>query len=260
MKKKLPEKGKGSQQSKRGRSNVQQNRARSHHAYLQQPSPPSSTSVPNTTSTAPTFMSPKGKGKGKGAPKGQRLDSSHGKGIFFQKGASLYKGKGSSIGKSYKGSPKGNRTSTTNTGLICDFRHMHGHISQNCRKRQALHNSASYQQARSQFDTRQQLFIDQLENSLFAPNVCSWCLQGACTQATCYPPEEPDFYAEVTHFFPESLLLFVQNAKLCLPVDNSVPVMPQHFAFDGTDWGQHTEHEELAEKNTDISTRKDSIN
>jgi hypothetical protein len=83
MKKRLPEKGKGSQQSKRGRSNVQQNRARSHHAYLQQPSPPSSTSVPNTTSTAPTFMSPKGKDKGKGAPKGQRLDSSHGKGNFF---------------------------------------------------------------------------------------------------------------------------------------------------------------------------------
>jgi hypothetical protein len=77
--------------------------------------------------------------------------------------------------------------------------------------------------------------------------MCSWCLQGACTQATCYPPEEPEFYAEVTHFFQESLLPFVQNAKLCLPVDNSVPLMPQHFAFDGTDWGQYTEHEELAE-------------
>ncbi len=23
--------------------------------------------------------------------------------------------------------------------------------------------------------------------------------------------------------------------------------MPQHFAFDGTDWGHYTEHEELAE-------------
>ena len=250
MKKRLPEKGKGSQQSKRGRSHLQQSRAKSHHAYLQQPSLPSSTSVPNTTSTAPTFMSSKGKGKGKGAPKGQRLDSSHGKGKFFQKGASFYKGKGSSKGKPHKGSPKGNRTSsvsTANTGLKCDFCHMHGHISQNCRKRQALHNSTSYQQARSQLDTRQQLLIDQLENSLFAPNVCSWCLQGACTQATCYPPEEPDFYAEVTHFFQESLLPFVQNAKLCLPVDNSVPLMPQHFAFDGTDWGQYTEHEELAE-------------
>jgi hypothetical protein len=53
-------------------------------------------------------MSPKGKGKGKGAPKGQRLDSSHGKGNFFQKGASFYKGKGSSKGKPHKGSPNGN--------------------------------------------------------------------------------------------------------------------------------------------------------
>jgi hypothetical protein len=158
--------------------------------------------------------------------------------------------KGSSKGKFSKGSPKGNRipsVSTANTGLVCDFCHMHGHLSQNCRKRQALHNSASYQQARSQFDTRQQLLIDQLENSLFAPNVCSWCLQGACTHATCYPPEDPDFYAEVTHFFQESLLPFVQNAKLCLPVDNSVPLMPQHFAFEGTDWGHHTEYKELAE-------------
>jgi hypothetical protein len=107
---------------------------------------------------------PKGKGKGKGAPT-VKVNTSQGKGNFFQKGASHYKGKGSSKGKSYKGSPKGNRTpsgSTTTTGLVCDFCHMHDHISQNCRKRQALHNSVSYQQARSQFDTRQQLLIDQL--------------------------------------------------------------------------------------------------
>jgi hypothetical protein len=104
------EKGKGSLPSKRGRSNMQQNRVRSHQAYLQQPIPPSGTSVPTTTSTAPTFMSPKVKGKGKGTPKGQRIDSSHGNGNFFQKGASHYKGKGSSKGKSYKGLPKGNRT------------------------------------------------------------------------------------------------------------------------------------------------------
>jgi hypothetical protein len=99
MKKRLPEKGKGSQPSKRGRSNMQQNRVRSHQAYLQQPMPLSSTSVPTTTSTAPTFMFPKGKGKGKGAPKGQRIDSSHGKGKCFQKGASHYKGKGYSKSK-----------------------------------------------------------------------------------------------------------------------------------------------------------------
>ncbi len=85
MKKRLPEKGKGSQPSKRGRSNMQQNRVRSHQAYLQQPMPPSGTSVPTTTSTVPTLMSPKGKGGGKGAPKGKRIDSSQGKGNFFSK-------------------------------------------------------------------------------------------------------------------------------------------------------------------------------
>jgi hypothetical protein len=129
---------------------------------------------------------------------------------------------------------------------VCDFCHIicmviYHRIVVNVR------HCTTLQQARSQFDTRQQLLIDQLENTLFAPNVCSWCLQGACTHATCYPPEDPDFYAEVTHFFQESLLPFVQNAKLCLPVDNSVPLMPQHFAFEGTDWGHHTAYEELAE-------------
>jgi hypothetical protein len=109
MKKRLPDKGKGSQPSKRGRSNMQQNRVRYHQAYLQQPIP-SGASVPTTTSTASTFVSAKGKGKGKSALKGQRVDTSKGKGNFFQKGASHSKGKGSSKGKSYKGSPKGNRT------------------------------------------------------------------------------------------------------------------------------------------------------
>ena len=32
-----------------------------------------------------------------------------------------------------------------------------------------------------------------------------------------------------------------------MPVDNAVPLMPQHFAFMGTDWGHHAEYEELAE-------------
>jgi hypothetical protein len=106
MKKRLPEKGKGSQPSKLGRSNMQQNRVRSHQAYLQQPLLPSGgISVPTATSAAETFMSPKGKGKGKGAPKGQRLDNSQGKGNCFLKGASYHKGKGSSKGKPYKGSP-----------------------------------------------------------------------------------------------------------------------------------------------------------
>jgi len=80
--------------------------------------------------------------------------------------------------------------------------------------------------------------MDQLENSLFAPNVCSWCLQTNCTTTTCYPPEDPEFYTETTHLFQSTLLPYVQNAKLGLAVDNTAPLMPQHLAFDGADWGQ----------------------
>ena len=80
--------------------------------------------------------------------------------------------------------------------------------------------------------------MDQLENSLFAPNVCSWCLQANCTTTTCHPPEDPEFYTEMTHLFQSTLLPYVQNAKLGLAVDNAAPLMPQHLAFDGADWGQ----------------------
>jgi hypothetical protein len=84
MKKRLPNQGKGSQPSKRGRSNMQQNRVRSHQAYLQQPIP-SGASVPTTTSTAPTFMSPKGKGKEKGRLKVNEVIALKVKAIFFKK-------------------------------------------------------------------------------------------------------------------------------------------------------------------------------
>ncbi len=114
------------------------------------------------------------KGKGKITFKGQRSDNSFSKGKSSGKGSILDgskgsgKGKNSPKGKGKSSKGKGNRTPQSGTvshNLVCDFCHLHGHISQNCRKRQALHNSASYQQARSQFDTRQQLLIDQLENS-----------------------------------------------------------------------------------------------
>ena len=69
--------------------------------------------------------------------------------------------------------------------------------------------------------------------------MCSWCLHCSCTEDTCYPPEEPDFYTEVTHLFQTTLLPYVQNAKLGLVVDNTEPLMPQHLAFDGADWGHY---------------------
>jgi hypothetical protein len=148
-----------------------------------------------------------------------------------------FKGKGTQKGKSPE--RKGSRSlhGGASSQIICNFCHLHGHTERNCRKKNALHHSNSYQQARSQFNTRQQLVMDQLENSLFAPNVCSWCLQPNCTTTTCYPPEDPKFYTETTHLFQSTLLPYVQNAKLGLAVDNAAPLMPQHLAFDGADWG-----------------------
>jgi hypothetical protein len=257
MRKRSLDKGKGQQNHKRGRSHPSQSRMKGHQVFIQQ-SPSTGGTLSATSSLMPQPSLSKGnyKGKGKATFKGQRSDNSFSKGKAPGKGSTmdgakgLGKGKGSPKGKGKSSKGKGNRApqlGVSSHNLVCDFCHLHGHISQHCRKRQALHNSASYQQARSQFDTRQQLLIDQLENSLFAPNACSWCLQSACTHDTCYPPEDPEFYAEVTHFFQESLLPYVQNAKLCLPIDNSVPLMPQHFAFDGTDWGHHTDYDQFNE-------------
>jgi hypothetical protein len=154
-----------------------------HQVFLQQPSATSST-LSTTSSLMPQSSFGKGnyKGKGKVSFKGQRSDTSFSKGKSPGKGSTmdgakgLGKGKGYPKGKGKFSKGKGNRApqpGVSSHNLICDFCHLHGHISQNCRKRQALHNSASYQQARSQFGTRQQLLIDQLENSLFAPNACS---------------------------------------------------------------------------------------
>ena len=151
---------------------------------------------------------------------------------------SSFKGKGKQKGKSLKGKSSRTTQGSASSPIICNFCHLHGHTERNCRKKNALHHSNSYQQARSQFNNRQQLVMDQLENSLFAPNVCSWCLQTNCTTTTCYPPDDPEFYSETTHLFQTTLLPFVQNAKLGLAVDNAAPLMPQHLAFDGADWGQ----------------------
>ncbi len=54
-----------------------------------------------------------------------------------------------------------------------------------------------------------------------------------------HPPDDPEFYTEVTHLFQSTLLPYVQNAKLGLPIDDSAPLMPHHFAFEETEWGHH---------------------
>jgi hypothetical protein len=241
MKKRTQEKGKGASQVKRGRSQTQQSRTRTHGVYVGE----------SLVSSTPTTGMPKGnnKGKGRGSPKGKLDNQSSqpspnvkGKGYGRGKGSFVSKGKGTFKGKLPKG--KGYRSPNTGTSLatlVCGFCHLHGHHESNCRKRHALHNSESYQQTRSQFNSRQQLLFDQLENSLFAPNVCSWCLQSGCDVMSCQAPEDTDFYVDTTHHFQETLLPYVQNAKLGLPVDNAAPLMPQHFAFHDADWGQHTD-------------------
>ena len=241
MKKRTQDKGKGVSQAKRGRSQMQQSRTRTHGIYVGE----------SSVSSTPTTGMPKGnnKGKGRGSPKGKLDDQSSqqspnvkGKGYGRGKGSFVSKGKGTFKGKLPKG--KGYRSPNTGTSLatlVCGFCHLHGHHESNCRKRHALHNSESYQQTRSQFNSRQQLLFDQLENSLFAPNVCSWCLQSGCDVMSCQAPEDTDFYVDTTHHFQETLLPYVQNAKLGLPVDNAAPLMPQHFAFHDADWGQHTD-------------------
>ncbi len=245
MKKRSVDKGKGSSNPKRSRPSAPPSRPQ-----------PRSYNRPQTNMVSLLAQTPKGKGSGKGktTTKGTRSgvpstvsESCSNTPISnpwpptsttgtLGTSPSPFKGKGKQKGKFTKG--KGSRplNSGASSQLICNFCHLHGHTERNCRKKNALHHSNSYQQARSQFNNRQQLVMDQLENSLFAPNVCSWCLQANCTTTTCYPPEDPEFYTETTHLFQSTLLPYVQNAKLGLAVDNAAPLMPQHLAFDGADW------------------------
>jgi hypothetical protein len=131
-------------------------------------------------------QTPKGKGSGKGKATTKGVRSGVPSSTTESSSSALtstgsqntspasFKGKGKQKGKSFKGKgsrpPHGGATSQ----ITCNFCHLHGHTERNCRKKNALHYSTYYQQARSQFNNRQQLVMDQLENSLFAPNVCSW--------------------------------------------------------------------------------------
>jgi hypothetical protein len=177
MKKRAIEKGNGSQQIKRGRSQGQQSRSRSHNAYLQQSisgTAGSSSGMNNQLPAAATQSKGPRKGKGKDAIKGERQEyhsvftPSNGKGFSRGKGAVLHKGKGTPKGKSFKGKGQRSNSGTSLSTLVCGFCHLHGHHEANCRKKHALQNSDSYQQARSQFNSRQQLLIDQCLFLVFA--------------------------------------------------------------------------------------------
>jgi len=196
---------------------------------------------------------PKGKGKGKNGKPGKggfraqqhrhvapqlSFDSPKGKG----KGKSFSKGKGktSRFGDRGKGEnfpPKAEAGSSSHTPVTCGFCHKIGHITENCRRRLALHNNTLYQQTRSKFSGRQQLLFDGLENSVFSHNTCSWCLQSHCDGSSCTPPEEPLFFTQTNNAFCDEILPLVKNAKLELPVDSNEPLSPEQFHFEDSYWG-----------------------
>jgi hypothetical protein len=78
-----------------------------------------------------------------------------------------------------------------------------------------------YQQTRSKFSGRRQLLFAGLENSVFSPDACSWCLQSHCDGSNCTPPEEPLFFTQTNDAFCDEILPLVKNAKLELPVGST---------------------------------------
>ncbi len=94
-----------------------------------------------------------------------------------------------------------------------------------------------YQQTRRKLSGRQQLLFAGIENSVFSPDACSWCLQSHCYSSNCTPPEEPLFSTQTNKAFCEEILPLVNNAKLELPVGSNEPLNPQHFHFQDSYWG-----------------------
>jgi hypothetical protein len=54
------------------------------------------------------------------------------------------------------------------------------------------------------------------------------------------------------------LVPLIQNAKLGLPIDNTAPLMPDHFAFDDADWGRDTESEFVDEQYDELQSISES--
>jgi hypothetical protein len=54
----------------------------------------------------------------------------------------------------------------------------------------------------------------------------------------CYPPADPVFFTETNNILCEEILPLVKNAKLELPLDSADPLIPQHFHFEDSGWGQ----------------------
>ena len=201
------------------------------------------------------YYNAQGKGtKGKDKGYNPRFDGKgkphdgKGKGLKGKKGK-IQSPKGAKGGKGVKGKAAlGNRIQESSAGdtnitesvkpMICDFCHKPNHVRQNCRKLQALNNSKTYRQARNRHDKRRQFLFTMMENSVFSPNTCSWCLSVSCNGGNCYPPDDPVFFTETNNIFCEEILPLVKNAKLELPLDSADPLIPYQFHFEDTGWGQ----------------------
>ena len=201
------------------------------------------------------YYNAKGKGtKGKDKGHNYRLDGKgkphdgKGKGLKGKKGKGQ-SSQGSKGGKGVKGKAAlGNRIQESSSGdtnitesvkpIMCDFCHKPNHVRQNCRKLQALNNSKTYRQARNRHDKRRQFLFTMMENSVFSPNTCSWCLSASCDGGNCYPPDDPVFFTETNNIFCEEILPLVKNAKLELPLDSADPLIPYQYHFEDTSWGQ----------------------
>ena len=173
-----------------------------------------------------------GKGKGLKGKKGKIQSPKRAKGGKGVKGKSAL---GSRIQESSAGDT--NITESVKS-MVCDFCHKPNHVRQNCRKLQALNNSKTYRQARNRHDKRRQFLFTMMENSVFSPNTCSWCLGVTCDGGNCYPPDDPVFFTETNNIFCEEILPLVKNAKLELPLDSADPLIPYQFHFEDTGWGQ----------------------
>jgi hypothetical protein len=77
-----------------------------------------------------------------------------------------------------------------------------------------------------------------LENSVFSPHTCSWCLSSDCDGIYCYPPDDPVYFTETNNIFCEEILALVKNAKLELPLDSADPLIPYQFHYEDSGWGQ----------------------
>jgi hypothetical protein len=177
-----------------------------------------------------------GKGKGSKGKKGTNISS---KGLRGAKGT---KGK-PTLGNRVIDSMSSSSSGVTNISenfkpITCDFCHKPNHVRQNCRKLQALNNSKTYRQARDRHENRRQFIFNMLENSVFSPHACSWCLSSECDGIHCYPPDDPVYFTETNNIFYEEILPLVKNAKLELPLDSADPLIPYQFYYEDSGWGQ----------------------